>query len=241
MTPEELYRAGHLREAITALSGELKKNPLDARRRTFLFELLLFTGDFDRAEKQVNLLADGGPAAASGALVYRTALHAERTRQEMFAKKELPAIGEYAPREGACDGKPCSELRDADPRIGPNFEVFIAGSYTWIPTVYIRRIEFEKPACLRDLMWIRARLVTTPDFRLQDVGEVLIPALCPASSHHPEESVQLGRETAWREDPQYGALPFGGKIMSLDGVDVPLLSLRNVEWPGPRESDDAAA
>ena len=63
MTPQELYRNGRLREAITALGDELRKNPLDAKRRTFLFELLLFAGEYDRAEKQLEVLPGAGADA----------------------------------------------------------------------------------------------------------------------------------------------------------------------------------
>jgi protein involved in temperature-dependent protein secretion len=37
MTPQELYRTGELDQAIKALGEELRSNPLDAKRRTFLF------------------------------------------------------------------------------------------------------------------------------------------------------------------------------------------------------------
>jgi type VI secretion system protein ImpE len=242
MTPQELYRNGRLREAITALGDELRKNPLDAKRRTFLFELLLFAGEYDRAEKQLEVLAGAGADAAAGTLLYRSALYAERTRQDMFSRKQTPALELRDQPAGICDGQPFRDFEDSDPRIGPNLEVYIAGTYTWIPFAYLRKVEIEPPVDLRDLMWARARVETTPEFRLQDLGEVLIPAICPLSSHHAEESVQLGRESVWEEDATYEAVPFGPKIMLVDGADVPLLRIRSVEWPpGLKESDHASA
>jgi type VI secretion system protein ImpE len=242
MTPQELYRIGRLREAITALGEELRKNPLDAKRRTFLFELLLFAGEYDRAEKQLNLLAGSGANAAAGALLYRSALHAERTRQEMFSLSQTPALDVREQRGGLCDGKPFFEFVDSDPRIGPNLEVYMAGSYTWVPIAYLRKVEIEPPVNLRDLMWARARVETTEEFRLQELGEVLIPAICPLSFRHSEEVVQLGREAAWEVDSAHEAVPFGAKTMLIDGADVPLLSIRSVAWPsGPAEFDDASA
>src|SRR5271156_2429850 len=199
MTPLELYRSGELRAAIKALGDELRVNPLDIKRRTFLFELLCFAGEYDRAEKQLNVLADTNNQALAGTLLYRSALHAERTRQEMFLKRELPQVdADAAPASGTWNGEPFADLRDADPRIGANLEVFIAGSYTWIPLHYMRRLEIEKPETLRDLIWARARIETSPAFRLQDLGEVLIPVLAPLSSQHPDEAVQLGRTTVWQ-------------------------------------------
>ena len=242
MTPLALYREGRLREAIKALGEELKSNPLDAKRRTFLFELLLFAGEFDRAEKQLDLLAGANAEAAAGTLLYRSALHAERTRQSMFANGETPPHKEEAVHNGTWNGNPFREMSDADPRIGANLEVFLAGSYTWIPIHYLRKLEIQPPANLRDLVWGQARVETSSDFRLQDLGEVLLPVLCPLSSRHAEESVQLGRETAWEPDETHGQVPFGVKMMDVDGTDVPLLEIRSIAWNAPeKESEDASA
>jgi type VI secretion system protein ImpE len=237
MTPLELYRSGELREAIKALGEELRKSPLDAKRRTFLFELLCFAGEYDRAEKQLDVLAAQSPKAMPGMMLYRSAIHAERTRQEMFAKGETPAVDDAAPVTGSWNGKPFEDMSDADPRIGANLEVFIAGSYTWIPMHYLRGLEVEAPVNLRDLIWARARVEASPEFRLQDLGEVLLPVISPLSPSHADSALQLGRETAWEEDAKYGAIPFGAKMMVIDGVDVPLLELRSVEWAGAEESD----
>jgi type VI secretion system protein ImpE len=242
MTPLALYREGKLREAIKALGEELRSNPLDARRRTFLFELLLFSGEYDRAEKQLDLLAGANAEAAAGTLLYRSALHAERMRQAMFSNKETPPSREGPVHDGTWNGNAFSEIVDSDPRIGANLEAFIAGSYTWIPIHYLRRIEIEPATSLRDLVWARARVDTSSDFRLQELGEVLIPVLCPLSSGHPDETVQLGRESAWEADETFGEIPFGAKTMVIDGVDVPLLEIRSVVWSAPeKESQDASA
>jgi type VI secretion system protein ImpE len=242
VTPLALYREGKLREAIKALGEELRSNPLDAKRRTFLFELLLFAGEFDRAEKQLDLLAGANAEAAAGTLLYRSALHAERTRQSMFANGETPPHKEEAVHNGTWNGNPFSEMSDADPRIGANLEVFLAGSYTWIPIHYLRKLEIQPPANLRDLVWAQARVETSADFRLQELGEVLLPALCPLSSGHADETVQLGRESAWEPDETYGQIPYGLKLMDVDGTDVPLLDVRSVTWNAPeKESEDASA
>jgi type VI secretion system protein ImpE len=242
MTALSLYREGKLRDAISALGQEVRSNPLDAERRTFLFELLLFGGEYDRAEKHLDLLAGAGANAAAGSLLYRSALHAERTRQSMFRNGELPPAGESLSQAGVCDGKPFNELTDADPRIGANLEVFLAGSYTWIPMRYVARVEMQPPANLRDLIWINARLETTSGFPIQDIGEVLLPAMAPLSSTHPEEVIQLGRECAWEPDQRYGEIPFGAKTFLIDGEERPLLGLRTIEWNSPaKEPQDAAS
>jgi len=225
-----LYQAGQLQPAIDALGGELKKQPLDTRRRTFLFELLCFAGDYDRAAKQLDILSGASAEASAGAMLYRSALHAERTRQEMFTRDELPLGSTHAPLPGELNGAAFSELTDSDPRIGAHLEVFIAGSYTWVPFAYVEAIETEAPKRLRDLLWLPATLHTTADFRLQDLGEVLLPVLSPLSWKNPDDAVRLGRTTTWEEDAKYGETPVGQKLLRCGDDEVPILEMRNLSF-----------
>lgn len=225
-----LYQAGQLREAIEALGGELKKQPLDTRRRTFLFELLCFAGEYERATKQLDILSDASPEAASGALLYRAALHAEQIRQQMFAKDELPLSTARPSSSGKINGLEFSAIEDADPRIGANLEAFIAGSYNWIPFAYIESITIQAPKRLRDLMWLPAIVRTTPDFRLQDLGEILLPVLAPLSWRNNDDAVRLGRLTVWQDDPKYGPIPVGQKTLLAGDEEEPLLGLRELNF-----------
>jgi type VI secretion system protein ImpE len=231
MTPLELYKKGELKQAITVLGEEMRSNPLDAKRRTFLFELLCFAGELDRAEKQLDILAGSNSQTAAGALMYRSALHAERTRRDLFAKKEYPEASlSVDPRGGTWNGQTFKEMQDADPRIGANLEVFIAGSYTWIPMKYMVQIEIEKPESLRDLIWSRARIETSSAFRLQDLGEVLLPVLSPFSYKNEDDAVKLGRATVWEPADDLPEVPFGQRMMLIDGEEIPLLELKSIEW-----------
>lgn len=89
-TAKELYDAGRLGEAIDALIQSVKARPTDIQQRTFLFELLCFSGDYDRAEKQLDVLAGQSAHAELGAQIYRNALSAERARQRLFTEGQLP-------------------------------------------------------------------------------------------------------------------------------------------------------
>ena len=235
-----LYRAGQLKPAIDALGDELKKQPLDTKRRTFLFELLCFAGEYDRASKQLDILSDANKEAAAGAMLYRAALHAERTRQEMFAKDQLPLGTVHPSPAGQWNGADFAELSDADPRIRGHLETFIAGSYTWIPFEYVESIEVEPPKKLRDLLWMPAILQTTSDFRLQDLGEVLLPVISPLSWKHPDDNVRLGRATVWEEDAKYGEVPFGQKLLLCGDEEEPFLQLRNLIFHHAGETAESA-
>lgn len=236
MKARELFQAGRLNEAIQVLGSELRDRPTDVQRRTFLFELLCFAGELDRAEKHLHVLADSGKDAQLGAVLYFSALHAERLRQQRF-EGALP-VSEPAEISGKVNGQPFSLIADGDPRIGPRLELFAAGAYLWIPFVHIVSIEMQAPARLRDLLWAPALVRTGPGFQEKELGEVLIPVLAPGSSRHPDDAVKLGRETHWQplEDGQQA--PVGQKVFLIDDEEFPLLEVRTLEFSG---SQNAAA
>jgi len=230
MGVKELFQAGKLNEAIAALSAELRENPTDVRCRTFLFELLCFQGEYDRAEEHLHVLAGAGPDAQSGAVLYFSALHAERLRHDLFAKKEYPSVTAAGDsRGGMINGKPFESLEDADPRIGPRLELFAAGSYLWIPFAYIESVEAQAPRRLRDLLWMPAFVRTGRAFRGYELGEVLLPVLAPFSFRHADDNVRLGRATDWHEEDGQ-SVPSGQRMFSVDGEDIPILEIRKVEF-----------
>lgn len=224
---QALFEAGRLQEAITSLGDELRSDPTDTQRRTFLFELLCFAGEFERAEKQLDVLARSNRDAQMGALLYRSALHAARIRRDMFASGELPPGRDPGPVRGTLNGEPFESISDADPRIGGRFEVFAAGQYTWIPFAQIASVQMQPPRRLRDLLWTPARIRTGPDFRDAELGEVLIPAVAPLSWRHDDPEVRLGRRTvAATMDGQDVLL--GGRMLLVDDELFPILELRDL-------------
>ncbi len=239
MTAAELYRDGKLEAAIQALSAELRDNPADPKRRTFLFELLCFAGEYDRAEKHLDVLAGASMDAATGALMYRAALAGERTRNELFAKKNYPSTP-AEPVRGTLNGSPFESLEDADPRIGPRLEIYAAGDYMWLPLAHIASIDLQAPKRLRDLLWAPAKVCTGAEFRSMELGEVLVPALSPFTFRHSDNAVRLGRATVW-EDQEGSPVPFGQKMLLVDGEEFPLLELRRLEIAGTDEASQTHA
>ena len=230
MNSRQLFDAGKLVAAIEALGAELRDNPTDAQRRTFLFELLCFAGNYDRAEKQLDVLSSAGPEAGMGALLYQSALHAERLRAEMFQKKTFP-LDAVAPAEfsGTLNGKAFTSIEDGDPRIGARLEIFAAGQYTWIPWQCVASLKLEAPKRLRDLLWSPATLRTSEEFRGQELGELLLPSLAPLSFASADDEIRLGRATDWVELEDGDFAPVGQKMLLVDGEQVPLLSIRELE------------
>jgi len=237
MNAQELYRAGRLTEALAALSAEVRDNPTDARRRTFLFELLCFAGEYTRADKQLEVLGQAGPTSEIGVLLYRSALFAERQRQDLFEHGEYPQRGDLSetPRAGVLNGKPFKFFSDADPRLGPRLELFAAGNYLLLPFEHVASIHIMPPKRLRDLLWTPAAVRTTPSFKGTELGEVMLPVLSPFAWKNPDDAVRLGRSTVWEQQEGYDdEIPVGQKMWVADDEEIPFLELRSLEFnPAP--------
>lgn len=229
MNAQQLYQAGRLDEAVQALGSTLRSNPGDVRARTFLFELLCFAGQYDRAAKQLDIIADASKEANLGALLYRSALHAERTRQQMF--EAAAGIGSPPPSStvaGTLNGQPFTRITDADPRIGARLEVFAAGQYTWVPFAHIAEVSVQEPKQLRDLLWAPARVRAGPGFQDFEFGEVIVPAIAPLSWRHDDWEVRLGREISWETLPDGSEVPLGPKMLEVDDELIPILEVREL-------------
>lgn len=228
MEAERLYKEGKLGEAIARLQEELRSDPHDVPRRTFLFELLLFKGEFERARKQLDVIETADPASYLGTAYHKQLLSAEERRQEMFRRGELP------PREegevvvsGTLNGEPFQRLEDSDSRIGPRMEMFAGGQYVWIPFSELAVVRVSPPKLLRDLYWASAEIESREGIE-DEAREVLLPAMAALSWQSPDETIQLGRVTEWIETEAGDEVPSGQKILLVDDEEFPFLEIREL-------------
>jgi len=89
-TAKELFEAGQLQAAIEEVAREVKANPTDMSLRVFLFGLLCFAGEWDRAEKQLDVLGHQDAQSDIGARIYRQNIAAERKREQTLSGKGFP-------------------------------------------------------------------------------------------------------------------------------------------------------
>ncbi len=225
---QALYAAGQLGAAIEALGVELRNFPADAQRRTFLFELLTFAGDWARAQKQLDVLAKNGHMAEAGTMLYRSAIEAERVREHMFDTGDFPTTTAPSPVSGTLNGEPFSSIEDADPRLGARLEVIAGGRYLWIPFAHLASLSMPAPARLRDLHWAPAQLRTGPSVADKELGEILLPALSVGAWRHAEDEIRLGRATDWEDLPSGDFAPVGQKLLRVDDRLVPLVDVREL-------------
>jgi type VI secretion system protein ImpE len=90
MTPQEHFEQGQLREAVAAATEEVRQHPGDQARRRFLVDMLLFSGDWERADRQLDTLAHQNPQGSVLMALVRQLVRAEVARGQLFSDGRLP-------------------------------------------------------------------------------------------------------------------------------------------------------
>jgi type VI secretion system protein ImpE len=259
-TPRELYQAGQLQAAIEALTAEVRSKPADAPTRIFLFELLSFAGDWDRARKQIDVLAQAGPNEALAVQVYLANIEAERARARLFSEglqphflnepppyvdRHLEAInrireGNVAEARALLDT--AEEERPALPGTlnGKPFADFRDCDDVIGPVLEL--IVKDKYTWL-PFEQIRRLEIGAPS-KLRDlvwarakvealdgtIGDVYVPALYEGSCRNADDRLRLGRMTAWIPLSEDLARGAGLKAFQAGEDDVALFEARQVEF-----------
>jgi type VI secretion system protein ImpE len=259
-TPKELLDAGRLDAALEAQSQEVKANPADATRRIFLFELLCFAGQWDRAEKQIDVLGSESAQTALAVGVYKANVAAERQRAKLYREGAAPHFLNEPPAYVDSQVEAIRKLASGD----------AAGARTLLD-----RVEEERPACagtwnekpfsdFRDFddavggvlelivkdkyAWLpfeQIRSITMrPPTKLRDllwiptrveaidgtIGEVFVPALYAGSSEGEDDKVRLGRITDWKEIGDGLYSGVGQRLFLVDEADQPVLEARTIAF-----------
>lgn len=82
---DDLLQSGDLDGARRALVEAVRRTPGDVPTRSFLFQVLGLTGEWDKAKAQLTTLAQLSPEAQMLSVVYGQAIDAERQREAVFA------------------------------------------------------------------------------------------------------------------------------------------------------------
>lgn len=259
-TPRELYQAGRLKDAIDALTAEVKSKPGDAPSRIFLFELLSFAGEWDRAKKQVDVLGQAGPNEALAVQVYLANIEAERLRERLFSEGlhphfltepppfvdlHLDAInrvreGNFAEARALLDRAEEERPASAGTLNGRPFADFRDADDLVGPVLEL--IVKDKYAWL-PFSQIR-RMEIGPPAKLRDlvwarakvealdgtVGDVFVPALYAGTPRSGDDQVRLGRMTTWVPLADDLARGAGLKTFLAGDDEVALFEAKQVEF-----------
>jgi type VI secretion system protein ImpE len=170
----------------------------------------------------------GEPMDWVGHLVQANALVAQG-KYEAAAELRSQAF-ELAPAtSGTLDGVAFEWVADADSRLGPVLEVIMEGKYYWLPICRVKEIQFEKPADLRDLVWLPV------GFRWTNGGSANahIPVRYAGTENAEDPLLKLARKTEWLERPGETFLGLGQRLFTTDTGDHPLLDCRSLVLNAP--------
>ena len=270
MNAKELFDAGDLSAAIGKVGDELRNDPADARRRSFLFELLCFAGDLERAAKQLDVLARGDTEAEIAVSRYRAALDAEKLRRALFTDGRRPGLPKDVPpyteqhlaaivhvREGRVEQarELLEQALETRPAVacninGENFEDIRDADDLLAPFLEIFTVnnyswvpwEAVKSITIEPPKSLRDLMwmPATVELHIGPLGEVFLPVLYAQSYLHADNQVKLGRVTDWRADIEGLALASGQKMLVAGDRDWPLLEIRELECERPEKADGNA-
>lgn len=260
MRARELLDAGDLLAAIEQLNMDVKSHPADSRLRTFLFELLCFAGEYQRAKRQLDVLSHQSATAEIGVQVYRNVLTAEEARRRLFLEGLRPDFLLTPPPYVSLHLEAVSRLREDRPAEATTLleqseqsRPRSRGQIDDTPFQDFRDADdliapFLEVIVQRNYVWLPfaqiKRLTIAPPKRLRDllwipatletrtgpVGEVFLPVLYAGSSEHPNDQIRLGRMTDWKDVGTEIALGVGQRLFLVDGEDRPMLEVRKIEF-----------
>jgi type VI secretion system protein ImpE len=257
MTASDAFKAGRLKEAIELQLAAVKADPADHGKRLFLFELAAFSGDWDRARRQIDAVKYDEPNLEMATEQYRRLLDAEDARRKLFAGGVQPSFLGNPPEDVAyrldavrklVAGKPAEAaaiLAEANDKL-PS----LSGTLNGQPFEGLRDADDLFAGVLEVMahgsyFWLplsQVESITTnpPKFprdtiwlpaklvtRVGESGDVFLPALYPGSSSHPDDAVKLGRATDWNEDDGF-ALGAGLRTYFAGDGEEPLLGWREL-------------
>jgi type VI secretion system protein ImpE len=258
MTSTELYRSGKLAEAVEAQIHEVKAAPADQGKRLFLFELLAFSGNWDRARRQIDAVQYGDADLDMATQAYRFLVDAEQARRRVLTEGLTPQFLAEPPEhvrlrlEGARNiaagqhTEAARLLSLADEQAPP-----IRGRLNDKPIEGLRDCDDLFGSVLEVLaqgnyFWvpfeqINSLTIKPPRFprdllwlpaRLEasaSSGDVFLPVLYPGSAEHADDDVRLGRRTDWSAADGGPVLGVGQRTFLVGEDPLNLLEVRSLE------------
>lgn len=259
-TAKELLDAGQLQQAIEAITAEVKANPTDVPRRTFLFEMLCFAGEWDRAEKQIDVIGQQSMQSAMAVQVYRANIQAERSRERLFDGGVAPHFLTEPPPYVDIHLEALTKLRSGDTAAAralldraEEARPAIAGSWNGQSFLDVRDYNDLVAPVLELIVkdkyvWLPLdqvrNLTVEPPKKLRDllwvparieakdgtIGEVFLFALYAGSSRHANDQVRLGRMTDWTDAGHELYRGAGQRLFLVDDEEQPVLEARTIAF-----------
>lgn len=254
------FDAGNLDAAIQAALDAVKSKPTDAAARTFLFELSCFSGNWERAEKQLEVIGHQDVKAMIGAKIFQQNFKAERDRLKVFDEGAKPEFMMPPPvyvqdlvvaNKFLGDGKiaEARELFDKIEEERPAFACTVNGEEKEDFRDYNDSTMCIIEAIFKDTyVWLPMEQIIRVTFleqkSLRDVywrqaevevrnglgGEMFVPSLYVNSFKSDDDEVRLGRTTNWRELGEDTFIGEGVRLFFIEGEAKTIFDLEKIEF-----------
>lgn len=259
MKAKELLDANKLSAAIAEISQQVKSHPSDNRLRTFLFETLCFAGEYDRAERQLDVIGHQNESAGIGVEIYRQLMKAEQARERLFTSGLRPTFLSQPPayverhlnalsriREGKGSEALAELQRSAAERPqlrgklnGQSFTSFRDSDDILGPilecfvngTYTWVPLEQVRRLTIGQPKHLRDLLWIQATVELADLppGDIFLPVLYQGSRQEDDDQIKLGRMTDWRAVAEDIAVGVGQRTFLVDGEEKAILEMRELE------------
>jgi type VI secretion system protein ImpE len=257
MNASDLYKQGKLPEAIEAQLRLVKEKPADHGQRLFLFELLAFAGDLDRAQRQIDAVQYGELELDAAVLAYRKLLDSERLRRRLFSESLIPKFFGEPPEHIRLRLEAVNRLRENRPAEAAEVLAKAAGAcpdrkgnLNGKPFQSLRDCD-DLFASVLEVMaqgqyyWVpldqvesvtmnapkapRDLLWAPARLEMKDsAGNVHLPLLYPGSHEHSDNQVKLGRMTDWKSAEGGPVQGVGARVFLVDEDAMSLLDWREL-------------
>ncbi|NOR25965.1 MAG: hypothetical protein GQ542_16570 [Desulforhopalus sp.] len=263
MEIKELIQAGKLAEARLRLVAAVKASPADLASRTLLFQVLCYSGEWDKADFHLEAIAGQDSERGAGALGYRNIVHAEKDRRDVINNNLNASFISDPPeylnlflqiRKKLSDekeneaGELLATLESLRPTISGTvndtpFVGFCDTDTTLFP--FLEVIAHER------YLWvpfesIRELSISQPDSLLDLLWiaalittwegltmNCYLPVLYPNSFLHEDERIKMGRMTDWQPLTGAYAQGVGQHVFEVGGKDMAILEIRDIVFNFP--------
>lgn len=267
MDPKELIRAGRLSDARTQLVEEVKSSPANAGRRTLLFQVYSLLGEWDKAQRHLDVLAAQDAGRETGVQVYKNLMQAERKRLDVFRNGLLPSFLPGTPPYLELYRLACEKLKNG--QIDEAINLFddvndqipvISGTvngkdFTGFNDTDVFLLFFLEIIAEERYIWIpfeKIREISiAPPKTLFDLiwvsahittweGLALncyLPVCYPESFLHADDRIKLGRMTDWNLVGGPFSRGAGQHVYQAGEDEISLLDIRDVTFNAPRAGE----
>ncbi len=255
-----LLKAGKLNDAVQATLNAVKQKPTDITARIFLFELSCFSGDWERGEKQLDVIGQQDVDAMIGSQIFKQNFKAERDRLSLFSEGLIPECLMPPPNyvEGLLNAialvkdeklKEARAVIDQVEENRPAFTCKVNGAdssdfrdFNDLTSCVFEAIVKESYTWLpfeqvEKVKFLEAKSLRDNFWMQAEVemtngtkGEMFLPGLYSGSFKSDIDEIRLGRVTDWRDIGEDLYIGEGMRLFQHDGGHIPMSEIESIEF-----------